>query len=116
MSYNVNSIPLFDKQAKRLAKKYPSLKKDLAELIKKLADDPEQGISLGNGFYKVRLAIASKSKGKSGGARVITYVKILLTTVIFHQFMIKEKKIPSQIKNCNRFLKKSHNKFEKVYD
>jgi len=92
MSYNVNSIPLFDKQAKRLAKKYPSLKKDLAELIKKLADDPEQGISLGNGFYKVRLAIASKSKGKSDGARVITYVKILLTTVYLSSIYDKGEK------------------------
>ena len=29
----------------------------------------------------VRLAIASKGKGKSGGARVITYLKIIETTV-----------------------------------
>lgn len=77
MSYNVSSIPLFDKQAKRLAKKYPSLKKDLAELLESLADNPEKGIALGNSFYKIRLAIASKGKGKTGGARVITYVKSL---------------------------------------
>ncbi|PRY50807.1 hypothetical protein B0I27_10811 [Arcticibacter pallidicorallinus] len=77
MSYNVSSIPLFDKQAKRLAKKYPSLKKDLAELIESLADNPEKGIALDNGFYKIRLAIASKGKGKTGRARVITYVKSL---------------------------------------
>jgi len=81
MSYKISSIPLFDKQTKRLAKKYPSLKNDLAELIEKLANDPEQGTALGNNFYKVRLAIASKGKGKSGGARVITYLKIIETTV-----------------------------------
>jgi hypothetical protein len=81
MNFKVLSIQLFDKQAKRLAKKYPSLKKDLTILIDSLAHHPEQGKSLGNGFYKVRMAIASKGKGKSGGARVITYVKVIDTTV-----------------------------------
>jgi len=81
MSYKISSIPLFDKQTKRLAKKYPSLKNDLADLIERLANDPEQGTALGNNFYKIRLAIASKGKGKSGGARVITYLKIIETTV-----------------------------------
>jgi len=75
MSYNVLFIPLFNKQAKKLAKKYPSLKKDLAELIDCLIDNPLQGKSLGNNFYKIRLAIASKGKGKSCGARIITYCK-----------------------------------------
>ncbi len=81
MSYKVASIPLFDKQAKRLAKKYPSLKNDLAALIDRLTDNPEQGIALGNNFYKIRLSIASKGKGKSGGARVITFVKVIASTV-----------------------------------
>lgn len=81
MSYKVDTILLFDKQAKRLSKKYPSLKNDLAALIKKLAEEPEQGTALGNNFYKIRLAITAKGKGKSGGARVITYVKVIATTV-----------------------------------
>ena len=81
MSYKISSIPLFDKQAKRLAKKYPSLKKDLGELIENLSTEPEQGKALGNNFFKIRLAIASKGKGKSGGARVITFVKVVQTTV-----------------------------------
>lgn len=81
MNYEVISIELFDKQAKRLAKKYPSLKQDLAALINQLAEKPIQGDALGNNFYKVRLAISSKSKGKSGGARIITYVKVVETTV-----------------------------------
>lgn len=81
MSYKIVSIPFFDKQAKRLAKKYPSLKDDLAKLFDSLSDDPEQGKALGNGFYKVRLSIASKSRGKSGGARIITFVKVTETKV-----------------------------------
>ncbi|MVN22559.1 type II toxin-antitoxin system RelE/ParE family toxin [Mucilaginibacter arboris] len=81
MSYNVSSIPLFDKQAKRLSKKYPSLKEDLTELLESLAEKPIQGTALGNNFYKIRLPILSKGKGKSGGARIITYIKIMGTTV-----------------------------------
>lgn len=81
MNYKIFSISLFDKQAKLLAKKYPSLKKDLGELIENLSTKPEQGKALGNNFFKIRLAIASKGKGKSGGARVITFVKVVQTTV-----------------------------------
>lgn len=92
MSYNVSSIPIFDKQAKRLAKKYPSLKKDLSALIAKLADEPEQGTALGSSFYKIRLAITSKGKGKSGGARVITFVKIARSTVYLTSIFDKSEK------------------------
>ena len=81
MSYKISTIPLFDKQAKRLAKKYPSIKADLIALIETLETQPTQGIALGNNFYKIRLAISAKGKGKSGGARVITYLKVTATTV-----------------------------------
>jgi mRNA-degrading endonuclease RelE of RelBE toxin-antitoxin system len=81
MNYKVDTIPLFDKQAKRLSKKYPSLKKDLGNLVQKLQVNPNEGTPLGNGFYKIRLQITSKGKGKSGGGRVITYVKIIAATV-----------------------------------
>jgi hypothetical protein len=92
MSYSISSIPLFDKQAKQLAKKYPSLKTDLAGLIEKLTDEPKQGTALGNSFYKIRLAIASKGKGKSGGARVITYVKVAHKTVYLTSIFDKSEK------------------------
>jgi hypothetical protein len=92
MSYKVSSIPLFDKQAKRLAKKYPSLKNDLAELIESLTHKPKQGKPLGNNFYKIRLAIASKGKGKSGGARVITYLKIVESSVFLASIYDKSAK------------------------
>ena len=60
-------------QFKRLSKKYHSLKSDIKDLKDSLVIDPYQGTSLGKGVRKVRMAIASKGKGKSGGARVITY-------------------------------------------
>ena len=81
MSYSVSTIQLFNKQVKRLAKKYPSLKKDLRLLIERLEIEPDIGTSLGNNFYKIRIAIKSKGKGKSGGARVVTYVKMVRKTV-----------------------------------
>jgi mRNA-degrading endonuclease RelE of RelBE toxin-antitoxin system len=73
MSYNVIPTPDFKKFFKKLYKKYPSLKDDIAELAKKLEQNYEIGTSLGNNLYKIRLAIESKNKGKSGGARVIYF-------------------------------------------
>jgi len=74
MSFNVKTISVFEKQAKRLKKKYPSFKRELSVLINLLKDNPKKGVSIGNNCYKIRLAISSKGKGKSGGARIITHV------------------------------------------
>lgn len=68
MRYKVKSIAVFEKQAKRLIKKYASLKKELLKLVQELKENPEQGTALGKNCFKIRIAIASKGKGKSGGA------------------------------------------------
>jgi len=81
MSYEVKSIPKFEKELKRLAKKYPSLKNEYLQLIHSLKQQPVQGSPLGNNCFKIRLSVASKGKGKSGGARAITYVHVLQTSV-----------------------------------
>ncbi len=70
----------FLRQLKHLAKKYKSIKTDVADLGKELSDNPFQGADLGQGLRKVRMAIASKGKGKSGGARVITYNVLVAAT------------------------------------
>jgi mRNA-degrading endonuclease RelE of RelBE toxin-antitoxin system len=77
MSFKVILTPIFQKEAKKLAKKYPSLKNDLLILGNKLSENPTTGTSLGNQLFKIRLAISSKGKGKSAGARVITYAKVV---------------------------------------
>jgi len=77
MSFNIEVTSNFKKQAKRLIKKYPSLKAEVDHLISALTIEPEQGTSLGKGCFKIRLAITSKGKGKSGGARLITHVQIV---------------------------------------
>ncbi len=76
MSYEVLSIPPFDRQLKRLAKKYPSLKSDYSAFVDEIAQQPKQGKALGKECYKVRMAITSKGKGKSGGARIITHLVV----------------------------------------
>ncbi len=76
MKFEVLTIPPFDRQFKKLVKKYPSLKAEIAQLAAQLSDEPKMGTALGNDCFKIRLSIASKGKGKSGGARVITYVLI----------------------------------------
>lgn len=81
MSYKVKFIPKFEKELKRLAKKFPSLKSDFSTLLQSLKEHPDQGTPLGNECYKIRMAIASKGKGKSGGSRIITCFKITQETV-----------------------------------
>lgn len=74
MSFKIELSGNFIRSAKKLAKKYPSLKDDLALLNDELAENPEMGTPLGKNLYKIRMSIASKSRGKSGGARIITCV------------------------------------------
>ena len=73
MSYNLHVSSYFAKEAKRLSKKYPSFKHDLDKFKRSLQENPLQGTELSPGIRKIRMAIESKYKGLSGGARVITY-------------------------------------------
>ncbi len=74
MKHRVIPTPAFEKELRPLLKRHRSLGKDLLKLEKALEAKPTTGTALGHGLYKVRLAITSKGKGKSGGGRVITYV------------------------------------------
>lgn len=81
MSYKPVVLPEFARQLKRLNKKHKSLKADFAMLLASLGEQPTQGEPLGKDCYKVRMAISSKQKGKSGGSRIITCVKVTRETV-----------------------------------
>jgi len=72
MSFNIIATEPFERKLKRLAKKYKSLSSDLSAVIDELAENPTLGTPIGKNCYKIRVAIASKGKGKSGGARMIT--------------------------------------------
>jgi mRNA-degrading endonuclease RelE of RelBE toxin-antitoxin system len=97
VNYNVSATQKFKRELKRLARKYPSLKEEYAQLIETLADEPNFGAPIGNDCYKIRLSIASKGKGKSGGARVITYVYVADETVFL--LSIYDKSERSNISN-----------------
>lgn len=73
---NCKLIPVdnFRREAKRLTKKYSSLKDELSLLGKDLLSDPRKGTALGSDIFKIRIAVKSKGKGKSGGVRVITRI------------------------------------------
>ena len=77
MSCRITYTPDFARQLKHLAKKYKSIKGDYAKLLSDLYANPLLGVELGHHLRKVCMSIASKGKGKSGGARVITYTVIL---------------------------------------
>ena len=81
MSYKILLTSRFEKELKRLVKKFPSLKEEFTTLINDLINNPTSGTFIGNDCYKIRLAIASKGKGKSGGARAISYVYIESNTI-----------------------------------
>lgn len=66
----------FQREARRLLKKYASLRRELGELQTQLRENPRFGSPLGSSLYKIRLAVASKGQGKSGGMRIITYVVV----------------------------------------
>jgi mRNA-degrading endonuclease RelE of RelBE toxin-antitoxin system len=73
----------FTRELRRLSKKYSSILDDIDELGTSLLLNPRQGVSLGQGCYKIRLAITSKRRGKSGSARVITHVAIVEDRIVF---------------------------------
>jgi len=104
MSYSVLPIPPFDRQLKRLVKKYSSLKEEYLILVESLELNPEQGIKLRNNCYKIRLAVSSKGKGKRGGARVITCFVIANETVYLLAIFDKSDKENLTDRELNKLL------------
>jgi mRNA-degrading endonuclease RelE of RelBE toxin-antitoxin system len=77
MNFEVKPTPDFERSFKALAKRHRSLKMDMLEFAKSLKDNPFQGDELFPGIRKIRMTITSKGRGKSGGARVITYTVVV---------------------------------------
>lgn len=77
MNFELLTTPDFEKKFKGLNKRYRSFKNDWEEFERSLLDNPFQGVELSHGIRKIRMAISSKGKGKSGGARVITYTVLI---------------------------------------
>lgn len=108
MSFEVVTVRPFDRELKRLVKKYPSLKKEIIVLGGTLAEDPHVGTPLGNDCYKIRIAIASKGKGKSGGGRVITHLHIAGKRVFLLSIYDKSEKDTLTDKELKELLALTH--------
>jgi mRNA-degrading endonuclease RelE of RelBE toxin-antitoxin system len=74
MNYSIIVIDNFKREAKPLLKKYPSLRNELEVLQAQLLENPRMGVKITENLYKIRLAVKSKGRGKSGGMRVLTFV------------------------------------------
>ncbi len=77
MNVNIVTTQNFRREAKKLIKKYRSLKSELEEFQQDLSKKPTMGTLITENVYKIRLGVKSKGKGKSGGLRIITYVHVL---------------------------------------
>ena len=92
MKFDVVATDNFERKVKKLSKKYKSLKADLEPVFDQLTSTPSLGTAIGNDCYKIRVAISSKGRGKSGGARIITYVRYVKSTVYLIDIYDKSEK------------------------
>jgi hypothetical protein len=81
------------------------MKNDFEVFLDELENNPLQGDPLGKDCYKVRMAITSKQKGKSGGARVITCVKIVKEKVVLLSIYDKKEQDSISDKEIDKLLK-----------
>ena len=105
MSYDIELTDNFKKEAKRLIKKYKSLKSEISKLVTELETNPTKGTPLGNDIYKIRLGISSKGKGKSGGARILSFVKVTDTKVLLFSIYNKGEKDTVTDKEIKELMK-----------
>lgn len=77
MNYSLQTTDDFDREIKKLSKKFPSLKNDFQNIIDNIEKELTLADDLGEGFRKIRINIKSKGKGSSGGGRIITYETII---------------------------------------
>lgn len=104
MNFDIIATEPFERKLKRLAKKYKSLSADLSTLFDELSENPTLGTSIGKDCYKIRLSIKSKGKGKSGGARLITYVRIIKETVFLMDIYDKSEQVNINGKELEKLI------------
>lgn len=107
MSYEILRTPEFSQHLKKLAKKYPSIKNDYTVLLADLQEKPTQGVPLGRDCYKIRMKISSKNAGKSGGARVISFVRIQFKRITLLDIYDKSEKESISDKELSALIKKA---------
>lgn len=103
----IRTTDSFNKSINKLVRKYPSISTDLLQLKTQLLSNPSDGISLGKNCYKIRMSIASKKRGKAGGARVITYLKIEAKQITLLYIFDKADKASITEKKLQALIKKA---------
>lgn len=98
MNFDIVVTEPFERKLKRLAKKHHSIIDDLLAIEQELLQNPIMGTPLGKDCYKIRVAITSKGKGKSSGARLITYIRVLKNTVYLLDIYDKSEQISISLK------------------
>jgi hypothetical protein len=105
MANSIFTIPSFDRDFKQLFKKYLSLIDDLKSLKVILEENHAAGIALGNDCYKIRMAVKSKGRGKSGGTRVIYYTRVEKNHVVLLSMYDKSDQDTISDKELEKLLK-----------
>lgn len=84
----IEASPTFNRNLRNLAKKYRSIRKDIQPIIEQLEQGEvlgDQIPNIGYSVFKLRIRNSDTQKGKSGGYRLIYYVKtsdgIILLTI-----------------------------------
>jgi len=67
----------FKKAAKRLKKKYRHIDEVTNLFLKNVKTTDDLGVSLKDTIYKARIKNSDKTTGKSGGYRLLTYIKLV---------------------------------------
>lgn len=104
MKYRLKVVGNFNRESKRLIRKYPSLRLEIEDLGNELIINPFHGTPIGKGFYKIRVAIKSKGKGKRAGARVISFIKVVKETVYLVSIYDKSEKTDISGEELNNLL------------
>lgn len=105
MMYNIKVTGLFEKEFKKLIKRYRSAREDIQTVVQSIIENPTQGIYIGNNCYKIKVAIKSKNKGKSGGARLIARILISESSIYLLSIYDKSDKENISDKEIDDLLK-----------
>jgi len=105
MTFKLAFTKSFGRDLKKLKKKYPSILADLDKIATELLERPSLGDPVYKNCYKVRIPISSMSKGKSGSARLITYVVYSKSIVFLIAIFIKGERSSILDKEIKRLIK-----------
>lgn len=77
LELNIEKTDLFEKLIKKLKKRYPNIENELDIFLDSIEDVKQLGNPLGNNLYKARIKNSDAQRGKSGGYRLISYLKLV---------------------------------------